>query len=177
MSVSASSPSRRHFIGSPAALGSTAAWSAWSREASASHFSRLLPGLPQFAEAIRNADLAPLDLTELPGSGLGLERSTPLWYYLLREAELMNGGQTLGAVGGRIVGEVILGLLQADRDAYLAAAPHWTPTLPSSAGIGQFRMVDSLSLAGADPASRAQSWFTAPAARRPIEMRRAPRDR
>ena len=37
--------------------------------------------------------------------------STPLWFYILREAELTQDGLQLGAVGGRIVGEVFIGLL------------------------------------------------------------------
>ena len=43
-----------------------------------------------------------------------LERSTPLWYYVLKEAELLADGLHLGPVGGRIVAEVIIGLSQTD---------------------------------------------------------------
>jgi hypothetical protein len=34
-------------------------------------------------------------------------------------------------VGGRIVAEVLLGLLRADPDSCLVADPHWRPTLPA----------------------------------------------
>ena len=51
----------------------------------------------------------------------GMEKSTPLWFYLLKEAELMENGLCLGPVGGRIVGEVFIGLLKADESSYLAA--------------------------------------------------------
>ncbi len=61
----------------------------------------------------------------------------------------------LGPVGGRIVAEVILGLMQTDDDSFLASQPRWRPTLPASAGGGDFRMVDLLTLAGVDPISRA----------------------
>lgn len=98
--------------------------------------------------------LSSRDFSELAGYGLGLERNTPLWYYVLREAALIGGGEILGPVGGRIVGEVIIGLLQADRDSYLSAAPHWMPTLPTATGTGNFTMVDFLTFAGVDPASR-----------------------
>lgn len=34
---------------------------------------------------------------------------TPLWYYVLKEAEVRQGGQRLGALGSRLVGEVLAG--------------------------------------------------------------------
>ena len=37
----------------------------------------------------------------------------------------------LGPVGGRIVGEVIIGLLQLDRNSFLADEPNWKPMLPT----------------------------------------------
>ena len=80
----------------------------------------------------------------------GLEKHTPLWFYILKEAELMENGLRLGPVGARIVGEVFVGLLKADETAYLAAQPNWTPTLPSAAA-GQFRMADLLTFAGVVP--------------------------
>jgi hypothetical protein len=59
-------------------------------------------------------------------------------------------------VGGRIVGEVILGLMQTDRNSWLASEPRWLPTLPSRRGRGAFDMVDLLTLAGVSPADRGQ---------------------
>ena len=59
-------------------------------------------------------------------------------------------------MGGRIVAEVIVGLMQTDRDAWLARDAHWLPTLPSRHGHGEFDMVDLLTLAGVDPKSRGQ---------------------
>ena len=69
----------------------------------------------------------------------------------------MADGLHLGPVGGRIVGEVILGLLQLDRDSYLWS-PGWRPTLPttSQTPTGDFRMIDFLTFAGVDPTSRGQ---------------------
>jgi hypothetical protein len=118
------------------------------------HLTWQLPSGQRVAEAMRAPVLSSRDLSELAGYGLGLERNTPLWYYVLREAALIGGGEILGPVGGRIVGEVIIGLLQADRDSYLSAAPHWMPTLPTATGTGNFTMVDFLTFAGVDPASR-----------------------
>jgi len=79
-----------------------------------------------------------------------MEKSTPLWFYILKEAELMENGLRLGPVGGRIVGEVFVGLLKADESSYLAAQPNWTPVLPS-ATPGDFRMTDLLTFAGVVP--------------------------
>ena len=68
----------------------------------------------------------------------------------------MAGGLHLGPVGG-IVGEVIVGLLQLDRDSY-AWHSHWRPTLPTISGrvTGDFHMIDFLAFAGVDPTSRGQ---------------------
>jgi hypothetical protein len=97
----------------------------------------------------------PLRLSELAGYGLGLDRNTPLWYYVLAEAELIGDGINLGPVGGRIVGEVFIGLLQLDPRSYLRARPAFRPTLPSRQP-GQFGMVDLLRFARVDPTSRGQ---------------------
>jgi hypothetical protein len=78
---------------------------------------------------------------------LGLDGPTPLWYYLLREAEIDSGGVRLGPTGATIVAEVLVGLLAADPSSYLRAAPEWKPELPS-ARPGEFTMADLLRFAG-----------------------------
>lgn len=68
----------------------------------------------------------------------------PLWTYILAEAarhkesvelpvteKVKVSTPRLGPVGGRIVAEVFLGLLFADKSSLLNQAPHWTP--PSGA--------------------------------------------
>src|SRR5262249_22254360 len=55
-------------------------------------------------------------------------RSTPLWYYVLKEAELVCKGTHLGPVGARIVAEVIIGLITGDSFSYLNQAPNWIPS-------------------------------------------------
>jgi len=92
--------------------------------------------------------LTPVQLDAL--KPFDMERSTPLWLYILKEAELMEQGLRLGPVGGRIVGEVFIGLLRADESSYLATRPNWTPVLPS-ATPGDFRITDLLTLAGMVP--------------------------
>jgi hypothetical protein len=61
-----------------------------------------------------------------------LLESTPLWYYVLCEAASAAGvnGLRLGPVGGRIVAEVLVGLLRGDDDSYLNADDPWEPVLP-----------------------------------------------
>jgi hypothetical protein len=89
----------------------------------------------------------------LRGRGFDLERSSPLWAYCLHEGFALAGGLTLGPVGGTIVGEVIIGLLELDQRSYLARDPFWKPTLPQRDGrvTGDFRMVDFLTFAGVHP--------------------------
>lgn len=79
-----------------------------------------------------------------------MDRSTPLWFYILKEAEIMENGLRLGPVGSCIVGEVFIGLLQVDETSYLAIDKNWTPTLPSAAA-GDFRITDLLTFAGVVP--------------------------
>ncbi|HET6989535.1 MAG TPA: peroxidase family protein [Kribbella sp.] len=57
---------------------------------------------------------------------------TPLWFYILKESEHLGGGDRLGPVGGRIVAEVLIGLLRADPASYLSLEPDWQPTLPAA---------------------------------------------
>jgi len=57
---------------------------------------------------------------------IGLEGNTPLFYYLLKEAEINGTGLTLGPIGSHIVAEVILGALMADADSYISVfGPTW----------------------------------------------------
>jgi len=109
-----------------------------------------LPSGQSIAKRMKVAALSSEDLKELKGFGQKLDQSTPLWFYILKEAEVMENGVHLGPVGGRIVGEVIIGLLQLDRHSYLSEMPQWRPTLPTMTGkvTGDFRMVDFLSFAG-----------------------------
>ena len=112
--------------------------------------------IPSGQSIARTMGIRPLDpgqLRELAPFGVDLDRSTPLWYYILKEAELAGGARLVG-VGARIVAEVFLGLLIADTRSYLHQ-PRWRPTLPSRSP-GTFRMIDLLTFAQVDPASRGQ---------------------
>jgi hypothetical protein len=107
-----------------------------------------LPAGGDVAEAMGQDRLSEHELLE-PLDGLidrntakALGRSTPLWYYVLREAELRGGfGLHLGPVGSRIVAEVLLGLLEGDPNSYLRKWPAWVPDLPT-AHDDDFKMAD-----------------------------------
>jgi Animal haem peroxidase len=73
----------------------------------------------------------------------GWQIETPLWLYVLREADVICDGDRLGPVGGRIVGEVILGLIDADPESMRSVDRLWRPTLPSRRP-GEFQLVDAL---------------------------------
>ena len=109
-----------------------------------------MPSGQAVAKAMGVPALSKDDLSEL--KPYGFQQSTPLWYYALKEAQVVEDGLRLGPVGGRIVGEVLIGLLQSDPDAFPVKNPSWQPTLQNP-GAG-FRMTDFLRYAGVDPASR-----------------------
>ena len=91
-------------------------------------------------------DVAAAMDTSVPNSKLRLKGETPLWFYLLREAEVLAGGRRLGPTGGRIVAEVLVGLLNGDPSSFLRQEPAWKPELPA-AEEGTFTMVDLLRFA------------------------------
>lgn len=78
----------------------------------------------------------------------GLHVRTPLWYYILKEAQKRGAGERLGPVGTTIVAEVFVGLVHGDRTSYLRlAGKDWKPHLPSAA-TGEFTMADLLRFVG-----------------------------
>ena len=71
------------------------------------------------------------------------EDNCPLWFYILREAELLHEGEHLGPVGGTIVAEVLAGLIMEDGHSFLSQWPTWRPTLPG-AESGHFTIADMI---------------------------------
>lgn len=86
-------------------------------------------GLPSGEVVARAVGAQPLTQQEL-ALGDWMDE-TPLWLYILREAAVQGGGDRLGEVGGRIVAEVIVGIIRNDPESYLSNDPSWRPTLPS----------------------------------------------
>jgi Animal haem peroxidase len=76
--------------------------------------------------------------------GLLLERP-PLWYYVLKEAEVVARGERLGPLGGRLVAEVLVNLVRAESGSILDL-PGWRPTLGPRPG--EFRVLDLLCIGG-----------------------------
>ena len=90
--------------------------------------------LPSGEAVARHIGVEPLTADELDHSWA---EGTPLWFYVLKEAEHRANGDGLGPVGGRIVAEVLIGLVRADPASYLSVQPDWRPTLPAiGAGFG-----------------------------------------
>lgn len=70
---------------------------------------------------------------------------TPLWFYILQEAKELGGGNRLGPVGGRIVGEVIVGLMK--QNPYSPLTGTFSPTITLPTTNGKFLMPNLLTTA------------------------------
>ncbi len=113
------------------------------------HLTFKLPSGQAVAKAMKLPVLPASDLADI--AEYGLDTRTPLWFYLLREAEKTQNGEHLGAVGARIVTEVLIGLMEGDPTSYLQQDREWIPSLPSKSGTGKFFMTDLLEFAGVAP--------------------------
>jgi hypothetical protein len=100
-------------------------------------------GLPSGEAVARLVGEAPLGREEIGLTGFGWSGETPLWYYLLKEAEVCEDGERLGPVGSLIVGEVLLGIVDGDPESFRRVDPSWRPTLPSRTP-DRFRLADLL---------------------------------
>jgi hypothetical protein len=107
--------------------------------ASGQQMARLLHVQPLTEEQLlTGAGGANLDgLTD--GQRAALVENTPLWFYILREAEITGG--VLGGVGGRIVAEVFHRAIEGSRTS-IVRDPSWRPSLGPDRHT--FRMTDLL---------------------------------
>ena len=104
-------------------------------------------GIAPMPAAQLTAGLPAAEVALLNSSGGILLNRTPLWYYILREAAVLVGGNQLGPVGGRIVAETFVRLLKRDASSYLNVPGGFTPMLPS-ATPGDFTVADLVTFAG-----------------------------
>lgn len=100
-------------------------------------------------------DIGVGDVTKLPTDdavGNGKLTGTPLWYYVLQEARDTEGGLSLGTVGGTIVGEVLVGLIEHHwaQSGYDMNAYQLGCTVPQE-DSQRFMMTDILKYAGVMP--------------------------
>jgi hypothetical protein len=115
-------------------------------------------GLPSGQSVAKEIDIAPLTPAQIgkgPDGAVaaaeGMLTDTPLWYYILKEAEQLGGsapdrgGEHLGPVGATIVAETFVGLVQGSPGSYLNASSAFVPSL--GAVSGEFTMVDLLKFA------------------------------
>lgn len=91
--------------------------------------------LPTGEAVAKSLKLDPLSFEELTdGAADGVADAlralggTPLWYYVLKEAQLQGNGNFLGEVGSRILCETFVYLLRMDEDSFMNHRPSaWTP--------------------------------------------------
>jgi Animal haem peroxidase len=100
-------------------------------------------GLASGEAIAREMGVEPLSADQIGLAEMGWEHETPLWIYVLKEAAALEGGDRLGPVGGRIVAEVLAGIIESDPESFRSVEPSWTPTLPSGEP-GRFGIADIL---------------------------------
>jgi hypothetical protein len=116
-------------------------------------------GLPSGQGMAESFGITPMSARELtlglPAAEVALLKShgnllltrTPLWYYILREAAVLNGGDRLGPVGARIVAETFVHILKRDPSSYLNVHGGFRPILPALSR-GDFTVADILEFSG-----------------------------
>jgi Animal haem peroxidase len=82
-------------------------------------------GLPSGESVAGHMGIAPLTAEQVGIASTGWRGETPLWYYILREADVCTSGDHLGPVGGRIVAEVLVGLIDADATSFRNNGQGW----------------------------------------------------
>jgi hypothetical protein len=102
-------------------------------------------GIPPLTLAQLTSGLPPAEIALLNANGGILLTKTPLWYYVLREAMVLENGNQLGPLGARIVAETFVRMLKRDGGSFMHV-PGFTPSLPSSAP-GTFMIADMLEFA------------------------------
>ena len=100
----------------------------------------LLPSGENIAKAMERdeseIEMVSQSAKSIAGSQIDLNNGTPLWFYILTEAETIgrettvnsfDKGEGLGPVGARIVAETLIGLVELDTHSYLSVNRNWEP--------------------------------------------------
>ncbi len=104
----------------------------------------LLPSGESVAQAL-GRDQAEIDQVKAAIQAVApdLKGGTPLWFYLLKEAEVIGReaadgtfepGEGLGPAGAQIVAEVVIGLIELDPRSWLGSNRNWRPMTASDGG-------------------------------------------
>jgi hypothetical protein len=108
-----------------------------------------LPSGQAVAAKIEEQMLTPDEVASGPHSQIlrenGFDRETPLWYYVLKEAEVCSEGVHLGPVGSRILAETFVGLIEGSQNSILRT-PDWQFVVNGQAPKTQVSMVDLLTM-------------------------------
>ena len=104
-------------------------------------------GFTPLTAAQLQSGLPPDEINVLNLNGGILLTKTPLWYYVLREAMVLQGGDQLGPVGAKIVADTFIHMLKRDGNSFLHVTGGFTPFLPS-ATAGDFTVADLIKFAG-----------------------------
>jgi hypothetical protein len=111
-------------------------------------------GLPSGQDVCRAMGLKPMSAVEIgkgPDGAVAkkhkMTEATPLWYYVLKEAQHFHQGVRLGPMASLIVAETFLGLVHGDQESFLYRRSNWKPELPS-AKPGHFTMADLIRFVG-----------------------------
>lgn len=100
-----------------------------------------LPSGQAIARAFQEEELSASELLNCGSNGKPSEQGrilkeadllekTPFWYYLLRESEVRENGNCLGATGSHVIGETIYSALQSDPNPHsYFRMPKWRPPI------------------------------------------------
>lgn len=111
--------------------------------------------LPSAQDCAGELGLVPLGTAELGEGEIaqvlsqgGLSEATPLWYYVLREAEVRNSGEALGPLGTNLVAQTLLGLVQSDPGSYWhqtgTGGARWTPADLVADGLPDLSSIEAV---------------------------------
>jgi len=144
-------------------------------------FDLRLPAGQTIADFLGIARLPEASVWKDVTNGKGL---APLWFYVLREAEVLHQGQHLGGVGAVVVAKTFINLLLSDKASFLWQHPGWKPHLPvvdpdkaNPQRPAKFTMVDLINYTlGTTVANETSSFASMGAANIPTENVTAQRD-